>query len=330
MSGTGLNGSVGLAAETTYGTYVAPTKFVEPVAAVPLKKVKNAQQGGGLAAGRLVQPGSKRVVTTEAGTVTLPLELTRTGLGILLQHAFGGSAAPVQQAATAAWLQTHVLADNVGKSLTVQSGVPETGGTVRPYTGKGGKVTSLEIVCGVDEIAMITTEVDLRQVSEVETLAAPSYVSRKLFHFGQMSVKVGTFGAEVAVSGVKKVTFKLERGQDVARFYAGAGGLKAEPLGNEFVKVSATIDFDFVDKTVFADRFASDAPTSVVIDWTGDLIAAANYERLTIKLPQVFVDGETPALDGPGVVSNSVPLIAQNDGTNPTVTCEYMSIDTTL
>lgn len=331
MSGTGLFASVGLSPESTYGTYVAPTKFVEPAGAVPLKKTKSAQQGGGIAAGRLVQLGSKRVVTTEAGTATLPLEATRTGLGLLLQHAFGGSAAPVQVAASTAYLQTHALADNIGKSLTMQVGVPDTTGTVRPFTGKGGKITSFEISCGVDEIAMITSEIDFRVVSEVETLAAPSYVARNLFHFGQMSVLVGTLGAEVAVTqGIKKVSVKVERGQDVARYYAGNAGLKSEPLGNDWVKVTASIDYDFVDKTLWADRFATDTPTSVIINFTGPIISGANAERLTLKLPMVFVDGETPSIDGPGIVTNGVPLVAQSDGTNPTVTCEYMSTDTTL
>ena len=38
-------------------------------------------------------------------------------MGILLQHIMGGTVTPVQQAATIAYLQTHPLADNVGKSL---------------------------------------------------------------------------------------------------------------------------------------------------------------------------------------------------------------------
>lgn len=334
MTGTGLHGQVGLANETTaYGTFTVPSKFFEPTGAVPLKEVKNAQQGGGLSAGSLAQLGSKRVVTTRAGTASLPIEATRTGLGLILDHAFGGSVVPVQQAATTAYLQARPLADNAGKSLTMQVGVPEAtvAGTVKSFTGRGGKITSFEISCGVDEIAMIALELDMQRVSDVETIAAPSYPTRNLFHFGQMSVKLGTTSANaVPISGVKKASVKLERGQDTSRFYAGAGGFKAEPLGNDWVKATASLDFDFVDKTLLADPFSTDSPRYLVVEWVGPLITGTNYERLTLILPMVFVDGETPSIDGPGITSNSVPLVAQRDGVNPLITCEYMSTDTTL
>lgn len=329
--GSGLAGSFGVASETTYGTYAAPTRFYEPAMKSEIKKVKTTVQGGGLAAGRMVQPGSRRVVVTEAGTGSVDLEVTRTKMGLLLQHIFGGSATPTQQAATTAYLQAHALADNVGNYLTAQNGVPDTGGTVRPYTGKGGKVTSAEFSCGAGELLTLALELDFQKVSEVESLAAPSFATGLMpFHFNQMSVKLGTFGAEASVGGVKKASVKLERGQYTDAFYAGALGLKANPLMNDFVKVSGSIDADFLDKTVFADRFASDGSIAMVVEWLGPVIASTYYSRLTLKIPQVFFDGDTPILDGPNVVSGSFPFVAQFDETNATITAEYMSTDTTV
>ena len=62
--------------------------------------------------------------------------------GLLLQHVTGGSAVPVQQAATAAYLQTHVVGDNYGKGLSAQAVVPNTAGTLYPFTMYGAKVAS--------------------------------------------------------------------------------------------------------------------------------------------------------------------------------------------
>jgi hypothetical protein len=151
--GSGLGGSFGIVPETVYGTYVAPTRFHE-VNKANMKKVKNTVQGGGLAAGRFAQLGSRRVVTTQAGTGSVEMELPSKGFGILLNNLFGGTVVPVQQSATAAYLQTHPIADNVGKFLTLQSGIPDTTGTIRPYSFIGSKITAIEFSCGVDELVI--------------------------------------------------------------------------------------------------------------------------------------------------------------------------------
>lgn len=326
---SGLGASFGVAPEVTYGTYVAPTRH-HRVGKAELKLKKNTVQGGGLAAGQLVQPGSMRVVTSQAGEGSIELEISRVKMGLLLQHIMGSSAAPVQQGAGPAYLQTHAYADNVGKFLTGQLGVPDRGGVVRPYTAKGCKITSAEFSCKVDEILTLAADIDARQISEVETLAAPSYVADIPFHFAQMATKVGTYGTETAVTGVKGVSVKFERGQDTEAFYGGAAGLKAEPVINDWAKIGGTITADFIDKTVFADRFASDAGFSLIWEFVGPIIAATYAYTFRIKLPQCFLDGDTPTVDGPDVISGDFPFVVQNDGTNPIATIEYMTTDTTV
>lgn len=328
--GSGLAASLGLAAETTYGTYVAPTRFHE-FTSEDLKKIKNVVQGGGLAAGRLAQAGSRRVVTTNAGSGSISMEVPNKGFGLLLQHLMGTTVTPVQQGATAAYLQTHTIADNVGKYLTGQVGVPATSGTVNPYTFLGGKVTGAEFSCGVDELLMAKIDMDYRQVVESQSLAAPSYTaSVSPFHGGQMDVKLGTYNSEASVSGVKKVTVQIERAQNTSRFYAGGSGLKSEPIMSDFIKVSGTFEVDYLDKTTFADRFAADTSTALDLVFTGDQIAAPYNYTFRLRLPQIFLDGDTPTVDGPDVVSGSFPFVAQYDGTNALATILYTSTDTTV
>lgn len=328
--GSGLAASIGFAAESTYGTYVAPTRFLEYIKA-DLKKKKNVVQGGGLAAGQIAQLGSRRVVTSESVEGGFELEVANKGMGLLLAHLLGSSATPVQQGATAAYLQAHTVGDNIGKSLTIQHGVPDLTGTVRPFTFKGCKLSGAEFSCKVGELLTMSLDVDGRQASEVETLVAASLATGVApFHWAQMSVKLGTFGAEAAVSGVKGFSVKFDRGMASERFYAGAGGLKAEPIMNDFLKVSGSIEVDLVNKADFADRFAADSATSLVIEFVGPLIASTYYQTFRIKLPMVFFDGDTPTVDGPDVTSGGYPFVAQLDGTNPLVSIDYISTDTTL
>lgn len=328
--GSGLGASIGVASESTYGTYVAPTKFFE-FQSEDLKKQKTTVQGGGLAAGRFAQLGSRRALTAEAGQGSVSMDVPNKGFGLWLQTLMGTTVTPVQQATTTAYLQTHALADNFGKSLTVQKGVPQTDGTVKPYTFLGCKATSAEFSCGIGELLNVKYNLDARQVVENQTLAAPSYATGLgNWDWTDMTLKLGTFGSEAAVQGVTKVTVNVERGMKTDRQYAGNAGLKAEPITNDYVKISGSIDADYLDKTVFADRFASDSPTSLVWTFQGPLIASTYYYTFTITLPMVFIDGDTPTVGGPDVVSGSFPFVVQSDGTNPIATISYTSTDVTL
>ena len=330
--GSGIAQQLGVSPEVTYGTYVAPAKFLQ-VDKVSIKKVKNIAQGNGLGAGRLMALGSRRVPTTKAAAGSISLEVVNKTMGPLLQALMGTTVTPVVQGATAAYLQTHTLADNVGKMLTIQHGVPDTTGTVRPYTYLGCKITGAEFTFDLSAgEVMATFDLDAKDVVESQGLVAASYATgTRPFVSTDVTVRVGTFGAEVAVTGIKKITVKIERPQDTGRFYFGATvlGTKAEPLQNDYVKVSGSITSDFVDKTIWADRFAADTATSVVVEAIGNLIASTFFETFRIRLPQVFLDGDTPTVDGPDVVKTDFPFTCLFDGTNyPAI--EYMSTDTTV
>lgn len=328
--GSGLGSSLGVAAESVYGTYVAPTRFVE-FSKEDFKKIKNTIQGGGLAAGRLVQLGSRRVVTDEAAEGSLELDVPNKGFGLLLQHVMGATATVVQQGGTPAYLQTHTFADNVGKSLSIQKGVPDTGGVVRPFTFRGGKVKALELSCAKGGHLMSKIDFDFQRASEVEVLAAPSMpIGMSNWSFAQMAVKIGAFGAEASVSGIKKFQLNIERGMNTERIYAGGLGFKEEPIMNAFAKITGSIESDFKDKTILADRFASDANFSMIWEFTGPVISGAFNYLFRVKLPMTFLDGDTPGVDGPDIINGTFPFVVQSDGTNQICTIEYQSIDTAV
>jgi hypothetical protein len=332
--GSGLSGSAGFGTEATYGTYQAPDRFLE-CTKVALKKTKQTKQSTGLAAGRAVPLASRRVVTTKAAGGSIDLEVANKNMGRLFNNLFGGTVAPVQQGATTAYLQSHNLAptvDNAGKFQSIQAGVPDLTGVVRPYTFLGSKLTALEFSCGVDELLMCTATVDARDVDEGQTLVAPSYATgTRPFHFGQASVKVAaTVGAVAAIQGVRKLSVKIERPQDTGRYYFGNGGLKSEPVSNNFVVISGQIDHDYVDKTIFADRYASDGQFALVWEFLGANIASTYYETFRITLPALFLDNDPPDVEGPDIVKTSYKFTGLYDGTNNPLLLEYMSTDTTL
>ncbi|MFI9497845.1 phage tail tube protein [Streptomyces sp. B21-104] len=325
--GSGLGAQVGIAAEASYGTFLAPTKFIE-FTKESLVLQKTTAQSAGIAAGRLVPLSSRRVVTQRQASGSLEMEVTNKGMGVLLQTLMGTTVTPVQQAATSAYLQTHILADVAGKSLVIQKGVPTTAGTVTDKTFLGCKVISAEFSCEVGGMLLATFEIDSKDCDETQTLAVATYPAMSPFHFGQMSVKTGAYGTETALDGIRKVSLKIERPQAVERFYAGQSGLKKEPISNDQVKITGSLETDYV-ATALDDLHTSDAATSLVWDFTGPLIAAANPERITFKVPAIRIDDAPPTVEGFDVVKPTFNFTGLYDGTNPTA-IEYVSTDITL
>ncbi|MFF1843051.1 phage tail tube protein [Streptomyces sp. NPDC058217] len=325
--GSGLGAQVGIAAEVSYGTFLAPTKFIE-FTKENLALKKTTAQSAGIAAGRLLPLSSRRVVTQREASGSLEMEVTNKGMGVLLQTLMGTTVTPVQQGAGPAYLQTHTLADIAGKSLVIQKGVPLTTGVVTDKTFLGCKITSAEFSCGVGEMLTASFEIDAKDCDETQTMATASYPAMSPFNFSQMAVKTGTFGTETARDGIRKASVKIERGMAVDRFYAGAAGLKKEPISNDQVKITGSIEMDYVDTTL-DDLHTSDGATSLVLEFVGPLIAATFFETFRITLPAVRFDDAPPVVEGFDVVKPTLSFTGLYDGTNqPKI--EYISTDITL
>jgi hypothetical protein len=325
--GSGLGAQLGIAAESTYGTFVAPTRFVEFTKESLVFK-KTTAQSTGIAAGRQLALSSRRVLTRKEVAGSIDLEITNKAMGLFLQALMGTSVTPVQQGVTTAYLQTHTLADTAGKSLTIQKGVPLASGTVTDKSMLGCKVTSGEFSCEVGGMLTGTFEIDGRDCDETQTLAAASYSNMSPFHFGQMALKTGTYGAETALDGIRKVSVKVERPQDVERFYANQSALKKEPISNDLTKITGTLETDYV-ATTLDDLHTSDAATSLVWEFIGPLIASTYYETIRFTLPAIKLNEGPPMVDGYGVVKPTFQFEGLYDGTNqPKI--EYISTDTTV
>jgi len=326
--GSGLGSQVGFSTESTWGTRVAPAKFVRGTA-YAANRAQNRVQGEGLQAGVIGNIGAHYVETTEAGEGSLSCDIQTNGFGPLFQALTGGTSTIVQQAATAAWLQTHTLGDPV-KSLTVQVGTPYRTGTVFVQELQGAKVTSAELSCSADSILTGSFNFDAKKYDSSQTLATATYVSAKPFHGKQMSVKTGTFGAEAAVSGVRSVSLSWNNAFDTEDYTAGSTGLKAEQIRNGVVSItgSLTVDWLTTTKTAFEDLRVANTSTSLVLKWTGALIASTYYEDLEICLPGVFFTGDAPSISGADVVTADYGFEWKYDGTNlPYI--KYMSTDAT-
>ena len=328
--GSGLSSSAGFSPEVTVGTYVAPTRFVRARSS-SAQKTATRVQGEGIQSGSFGMSSAQYVETVTGGSGQLSLDIQSKGMGVLFQTLMGSAITPVQQGATTAYLQTHTLADTFGKSMSVQVGLPQRGGTITPATLVGTKVTQAALTCAVDGLLQGTFDLDAKSYENTTTLASVSYgTGVNVVHGAQMSVKLGTYGSEAAVSGVKSVNLTIARPHDTSAYYAGATGVRAEPVLNAATAITGSITVDFINTTDFHARVRDSSSTSLVLTWVGPLIASTYYETFTVTVPTVvWPSPESFNAADRNVLSHSFNFEWRNDGTNlPKV--EITSAETTI
>lgn len=327
--GSGLGTQLGYVPESVYGTFLAPTKFLR-AKSYSIERVASRQQGSGITTGQFGPLSAQYVETTNAATAAIAFDVQKNSLGVLLNVLMGGTVVPVIQAAGPAYLAAFPLADTYGKSLTMQIGLPiRSGVTTIAHSLSGGKVTSAEFSASVDSLLTCSMQVDGKVFSSVQTLATAAYVSTGVFHGGQMALKMGTYGGETAVSGVRSVSVKIARPHDTGDYTAGASGQKAEPVLNGWADITATVEADWLAKATFQDLAHATTATSLVWEFTGALLNATFYETFRVTLPSVTFEPATQGVGGLNELTNSWNATWRYDGTNqPKI--EVISIDMTL
>jgi len=206
--GTGLGGQLGTAVETpgAYGTYVVPDRFYE-ILTESLDRAQVVIQPNGIRAGTPnLRRGSRRTLVTNAGAGTIDFEVATNGFGRLFKHMLGSSASTVSQlGVTTAWRQIHQLGDNTGLYQTIQKGVPQTDGTVKPFTLLGCKLPTWEVGISTSNYATLKLGVDAKQVVTSQTLAVASYTNSHTLSFAQATLSVGNLAAPSAGLAVSNV-----------------------------------------------------------------------------------------------------------------------------
>lgn len=341
--GSGLSGSLGWSAESTYGTYVAPTKWAEfNSEGFKLNKKTIANEGlrGGARVGRV----GRRVLTTKDASGDIDLDVSSRGFGLLLSHLLGTTTpAATQIAATSVYRQIHTIGTgHETRSMTMQVGKPQSDGTVKPFTYLGCKFTEFELSCAIDQYLNLKASVDARNEITSQTLVAPTYVvtTEEMFHFGQVDVEIGgtvsTATGLATVSGGADVTgctgFSLRHAVPLKtdRYFAGASSLKAMPIENGMREITGSLTAEFASQAQLYDAMAAETTVAIRIRFTGTTVVGTGVGAFEILLPACKLDSGSPNVDGPDVLSNEVAFTAYDDGTNAPLQILYESADATV
>jgi hypothetical protein len=359
---TGLAAQFGMITETTEGTPLTVTHFLE-FNNESLKLKKGIVQGKGLRAGGLYERSSRRYVGSWAAAGTLNADASYNGWGLMFQAmmgSYGTFSSSVQQLSSAAYLQTHTPGPQFGNTFTAQVGKPGTNGTVYPFTYPGCKVTDWELSTEVNKMATFAIGIDAWQeltldnptgTSAGPALATATYTpSEQFFHFREATLFTGgtlanagsapvitSLTTPTAAARITKCSIKQTNSLDTGRFFiAGTGGtggssiagVKSEQLENEYRTISGTMTAEFFTPATYYDVFAGDTNLSLELVFTGPVAIASTYfPTLSILIPVIKFDEESPAVPGPGLVMEDLTFAGLDGETYNQIQIQSMTSD---
>ena len=167
--------------------------------------------------------------------------------------------------------------------------------------------------------------VNMTTGTALATASYPNVSTTNLFHFAQGAVTLDA----ATIANIKDFSVTVTNTLKADRYNLGSAGLKAEQVIGGFRTIKGKITAEFTDTTLFT-KFFTDATASLVVTFTGAVIAGGQNEKLTITIPAAKFNTDTPNVPGPGVIDLSMDFEAYDDGTNQPLTIAYQTADTAL
>lgn len=278
---SGLWGQLMIVDEVTYGTFVAPTRGFEFTGEGPVALDREIIDSMGIRAGRRIQSRFAQGVQRIEGDITM--ELAPQGFGLWLKHIFGG----VATTGSGPYVHTFTPGDLTGKSLTVQIGRPDVGGTVRAFSYLGCKVTEAELSAQVNEYAELTVSLYGAHEDTSQSLAVASYpASLSPFVFTQ-----GVLSVAGTNTDVRNFTLNIDNALITDRHFIRATTPERpkEPLEGGFRQVTGSFEADFTSLTDY-NRYVNATQAALVLTFT----QAPHSLVITMN---VRFDGSTPGIN---------------------------------
>lgn len=232
-----------------------------------------------------------RVVLANAGT-------TPTIAALNYPHA--NAAVVLVNGGTSGFVQKHTPGDTLGKSLSIQKGVPQLGGGVIPYSFTGSKVDALELSIKLDDVLNGKWTIDAQNVVTSQGLATASYtLPNNVFGYqGGHIVSDGVITAEVV-----DYTQKIENKSRTNLYHLNATGLKSQQIRAGEGMASGTLTVDHYTSQ-FVTKFFSRATATMVLCFG----TTTPGEALVVTCPAIKYDDASPNLNGADIAQYPVPF----------------------
>jgi len=334
MAGGGLGSQIGFAPETTYGTAVTPTTFLE-ARSVGLEAQVEHMMSEGLRSGLRVMRSDRYVVNRKGVTGDIELDITTNNLARWLIHSMGDSRATstIKSAVGSVYTYTMQLGDPASLSaLTIQTGIEDNAGTVRRMDATGCYITEFSLSNEIDGIVAGSFSIDGRDYAPSASAAtsATYATGTEPLAFTQGAFTIG--GTAVPI---RSYELSVTHGYDVERYQINSTSLKSRPIVNALDEITATIEMEFNGAAAGATWATDDLVTkyragttlsNVQIIWTGaTAISGGSFPTLTALIPSALITSCTPTIEGPEIINLSMEIMALDNGSNQPLSLTYVS-----
>lgn len=311
---SGIAAQLGVKAETTWGTFVAPTRFYPLISESLTEEIDRLESEGIIAGQRVLRSEQWAAGNVDVGG-DIQTELFQQGMGALLKACFGA----VSTTGSGPYTHTFTPGDLTDDHLSVQVGKPDVAGTVQPFSFYGMKVSDWELSIDAGGLVKMTNSLIGKQLATSDALATASFGTGAATPF---TFRHATASIAGGAANVKKFTIKGSNGLDGDRRFIGSE-YRAEPLEADLREYSGTVDLEFESLTQ-CNRFRNANEVALV-----STISAGAAASLTITM-NVRFDGSTPEVDGRGIVQLSAPYKCIGTSTDASaITAVLVSNDTT-
>jgi hypothetical protein len=324
---SGISAQLGIATETTVGTYVAPTTFV-PFTSESLRRTNEYIRTTALRAGRVFQAESLHSQTTHAADGSISFDVQDKGLGKFLNLLHGNTVTP--SALTGGVLrQTHNIGatDPYGKAMTIQVGRPDVSGTVRPFSYLGSKVAAVTFNLETGGVLSSEWTIDAMDETTAQTLGTATYATgAKTFTFQNATIE---FDDVVLTDCVKYASVSVTLPMNTDRYCIGAGTTKKEQILNDQIGAEITLEMEFSSLTQ-QTAFANSTRRKVELNCVGNTLSGTYSSGLNFTAAATVTTGEGPVVEGPDVLTQTVTLEVVDNGSATPLVIQYDSSDAAL
>jgi len=297
--GTGREGYIGIAKETTWGTAVEPSTFLEFVSESITKSINPIVSSANINT-RFKKDIYQGSIDISGG---FSIEVNPDNIGLLIGATLG-SESTAQVDTTTAYDHTFTPA---GIATALPSLTIEVGRAIKQMRYSGCMVNSMKLSAAVNSI--LTAEFDILGKNEDDTVSAatPSYSSKKpyVYHWGTIKIDTTT------VAYVKSFEFSYSNNL-FADGYALDGNQTRAILYKQGAEITGTMDLEFttdsyIERTAYLDN--TDKALQLVFTST-ETIESGYYYTITIDMPHVKYTKADANIGGPDAIPFSVDFEA--------------------
>jgi hypothetical protein len=299
----GYTAFVGIGVESTWGTGVAASMFLEASEeSLKLDQKRNWKP----TLGSTSQSKSTRSKRKVSGSVKFPG--IYAGMDTLLKNVMG-SVSSAQISATTVYRHTFTLSSAlpVGLSFVVNRDAAAISGT-SCFRYTGCQVTKLGFSQSVENFLEVTAELE-GQDEEFIALPTPTYPAFKGIDWEQL----GTFTIGGTAIPAQMVELNIENPLNTDRHKLGTR-LRTGLGRSSLRKISGKLELEFADLTIYNFFRSLNTAGALSIIFTGPVAANATNYTFEIAATNVFIQGETPNVKDPGVIKQTVPFELTADG----------------